>query len=156
MGSDRKTINVTASGHELIDIPKATELLSAVGIHQAPQEIHHISNTNDVFRVIAEDGSRYYIKYHTSDWYEGAGDTKAIVCREVEVAKYLRRRGIRLDYGSWESGAPSFDLAVLDLQLTPHLGGVGGGRAFSSAMYRWFALRATRRHFSSTFWRRCQ
>ncbi len=64
-------------------------------------EVHHISNTNDVFRVVTADCGNYYVKFHTASWYNAASDTFHVVQREQAVSEFLKKKGIPLAYCAW-------------------------------------------------------
>lgn len=100
MGSDRIIDDVTADGHPLLSRDAAGQLLASITT-EAMCRIEHVSNTNDVFRILTGSGNRFYIKFHTSPWYKDAEDTAVVVRREYLGARLLKDRGIRLDYTSW-------------------------------------------------------
>ncbi len=78
----------------------ASKLLTA--ITDSPiLDVQHISNTNDVFKVVTERDGNFYVKFHTSQWYKEAADTYLVVQREKAVSEMLKRKGIPLNYDTW-------------------------------------------------------
>jgi hypothetical protein len=84
----------------LLTLTTARQLLAPISASPVV-DVKHISNTNDVFRVVTSAGGNFYVKFHTSPWYKAAPDTAVVVAREVLVANLLRRKGIPLDYTTW-------------------------------------------------------
>lgn len=81
--------------------PTQAQMLLA-SISDSPVDaVEHLANTNDVFKVVTKGAGNFFVKFHTSPWYEEALDTHHVVQREAAVAEMLKRKGISLDYHVW-------------------------------------------------------
>jgi len=84
----------------MLTVTTAQMLLAPI-MNSSVQAVEHITNTNDVFKVVTEHDGNFYVKFHTSHWYKDAADTYIVVQREAAVFELLRRKGISLGYRTW-------------------------------------------------------
>lgn len=84
----------------MLTIPTAQMILAPIA-SSSVQTVEHITNTNDVFKVVTEQDGNFYVKFHTSPWYKDAADTNIVVEREAAVFELLKRKGISLGYRTW-------------------------------------------------------
>lgn len=84
----------------MLSLAQAQTLLAPI-VESPVQTIQHISNTNDVFKVLTERNGNFFVKFHTSPWYKDAADTAVVVQREASAHAQLKRKGIPLDYRVW-------------------------------------------------------
>lgn len=84
----------------MLTMTTAQLLLQSIG-KSAVRTLDHLTNTNDVFKIVTASDGNFYVKFHTSPWYKDAEDTQVVVRREAAVFEFLRRKGIVLDYQTW-------------------------------------------------------
>ncbi len=84
----------------MLNTAQAKRLLAPIA-RSPVKSVDHISNTNDVFKVVTEQDGNFYVKFHTSPWYCSTTDTEVVVRREAAAFELLRRKGIPLDYRAW-------------------------------------------------------
>ncbi|HSD83872.1 MAG TPA: hypothetical protein VLG46_08440 [Anaerolineae bacterium] len=58
----------------MLTIATAQMLLASIA-NRPVQAVQHITNTNDVFKVITERDGNFFVKFHTSLWYKEATAT---------------------------------------------------------------------------------
>lgn len=114
----------------MLTLTQAEILLASIS--ESPVEaIEHMTNTNDVFKVVTKGAGNYFVKFHTSSWYKEALDTHHVVQREAAVAEMLKRKGIPLDYHVWmDCTRGTVDRSVL---ITSELPGISVTTALEEA-----------------------
>ena len=95
------TASKSSANKPLLTVDQANTLLSQITEVEVAS-IDRIVNKNDVFKILLTDQSKYFVKFHTADWYSEVEDTRDVAGRECLCVELLKHKGVELKYHVWK------------------------------------------------------